>query len=93
MAAPERSMKDGDVNELVMKIKLASEQIFVAVHAPDEGLSLEQLKQKMEWQAPLCDWALGYLAGLGDIEISGKEGNERVRRKWSHYPFFAKHEE
>lgn len=93
MATPERSIKQADANELLAKIKLASEQIFAAVHKPDEGLSLEQIKQRVNWQSPLFDWALGYLAGLGDIEISGNESNVSVRREWSHYPLSAKHEE
>lgn len=93
MAMPERSRKQAEVDDVLTKIKLASEQIFAAVHAPEEGLSLAQIRQKTQWQTPLYDWALGYLAGLGDIEISGNEGDARVRRKWSHYPFIAKHEE
>ena len=93
MATPERSIKQSEVDDLLTKIKLASEQIFAAVHAHDEGLSLAQIKQKFQWQTPLHDWALGYLTGLGDIEIYGDEADVRVRRKWSHYPFFAKHEE
>lgn len=93
MATPERSRNQAEVDDLLSKIKLASEHIFAAVHAPDDGLSLAEIQQKIQWQKPLYDWALGYLAGLGDIEISENERGILVRRKWSHYPFFAKHEE
>jgi wyosine [tRNA(Phe)-imidazoG37] synthetase (radical SAM superfamily) len=55
MATPQRGRNQAEVDDVLTKIKAASEQIFAAVHAPDDGLSLAQIKQKMQWQTPLCD--------------------------------------
>ena len=82
-------MTEGGMTE---KIQLASELIFAQI-LEEEGLNLDGIKQKIEWVSPLCDWALGYLAGIGDIEITGRDGAIHVQRKISHYPFLARTQE
>lgn len=79
-------------DELLTRIKLTSEMIFSILDESDDALDLAQLRQKLEWSAPLFDWALGYLVALGDVEISGSENSVRLRARRSSYPFFARRE-
>jgi hypothetical protein len=74
------------------KIQLTSELIFAQI-LEEDGFDLEQVRQKMEWSSPICDWALGYLLGEGDIEITDHDGALHVQRKISHYPFLARTQE
>ena len=74
------------------RVQLNSELFFAQV-LDEQGLDLEQIKRKMDWESPKCDWALGYLLGVGDIEIVERDGALHIKRKISHYPFVAKAQE
>jgi len=85
-------MKNVTAGTTSEKIQLTSELIFAQV-LDEQGLDLDQIKQRMDWSSPVCDWALGYLAGVGDIEITDQDGGLHVQRKRSHYPFLARTQE
>jgi hypothetical protein len=74
------------------RVQLTSELIFAQI-LDEDGVDLERIKQKMEWTVPDCDWALGYLLGIGDVEIVDRDGGLHIKRKISHYPFVARTQE
>ena len=60
-------------------IQLAAEAIFSALYH-DGDTDLQELQEKVHWKSPIFDWALGWLVGKEDVEVTLANGSFRLKR-------------
>jgi hypothetical protein len=77
MAAKHSKTKIIEVED---EIRETAELIFNFLFHENE-VELEQLRRKVSHQLPFFDWAVGWLVGKGDIEITRRKGTFIIRRE------------
>jgi hypothetical protein len=71
-------MKESEFN-MKEEIQLAAEAIFSALYH-DGVTDLRDLQEKVNWKSPVFDWALGWLVGKEDVEVTPVNGSFRLKR-------------
>jgi hypothetical protein len=51
------------------EIRMAAEAIFSTLYH-DGNMELEALQERLNWKSPIYDWALGWLVGKEDVEVT-----------------------
>ena len=65
--------------EVLENIRAVAELIFDVLYRHGD-MELGHLKQQVQHEPPVFDWAIGWLVGKGDIEIVSADGSFTVRR-------------
>jgi hypothetical protein len=61
------------------EIRSAAESIFSALYH-DGDMELEALQEKLNWKSPIFDWALGWLVGKEDVQVTPHNASFLLRR-------------
>jgi hypothetical protein len=72
-------MKDEKEEKMQEKVTLAAEAIFSELYH-DGDTDIQTLKDHLQLQSPVFEWALGWLIGKEDVLVTPSNGTFLLRR-------------
>jgi hypothetical protein len=83
----EQNKKEHSVTNVLEDIRAVAELIFDILYRHGD-MEIEHLKQQVHREPPAFDWAIGWLIGKGDIEVTCTDGSFTVRRNPPSFALF-----